>query len=82
MFSDNGRNLGRSGWPIFSFLQHNMFEGLFAWKASLPCPGPYESLHRESKSTLASLSMFDGAKLDATAVLSPNFHASHALQWV
>ena len=48
---------------------------------NLACPGPWETLHRELKTTLPTLSLIDGAKLDATSILAPNLHVTHSIQW-
>jgi len=58
-----------------------MFEWFNEYRKKLPCPGSFESLHKEVKGTLPALHLVDGAKLDATAVLSQNFHVTHSLQW-
>ncbi|KAJ3228156.1 translocase of outer mitochondrial membrane [Clydaea vesicula] len=50
-------------------------------RSNLQCPGSFETLHREVKNTLPTLHLIDGAKLDAAAVLGPNFHVTHSLQW-
>ncbi|KAJ3196339.1 hypothetical protein HK101_009255 [Irineochytrium annulatum] len=47
----------------------------------LQCPGPYENLHRESKTTLPTMHMVDGAKFDISSVLSPAFQVTHSFTW-
>jgi len=48
----------------------------------LPCPGSFESLHREAKSVLASPQyLFEGAKIELQSNLSPNFQVSHIMNF-
>ncbi|OUM65202.1 hypothetical protein PIROE2DRAFT_41901 [Piromyces sp. E2] len=48
----------------------------------LPCPGSFESLHREAKSVLASPQyLFEGAKIELQSNLSPNFQVTHLMSF-
>ncbi|KAJ3072261.1 hypothetical protein HDU98_003957 [Podochytrium sp. JEL0797] len=47
----------------------------------LPCTGPFENLHRETKNVFPTLHMIQGAKFDITSIMSQNFQVSHSFSW-
>ncbi|PVU97629.1 hypothetical protein BB561_000448 [Smittium simulii] len=49
-------------------------------RLSLPKPGQFDQLSKETKSTLLSDIFFDGARADLTKILSPNFQVMHSFQ--
>ena len=54
------------------------FGGISAWKKSLPNPGLFEQLHKETRGVFVTNFLFDGAKFDFAKFLSPNFQVSHS----
>ncbi|KAI8803056.1 eukaryotic porin/Tom40 [Cladochytrium replicatum] len=57
------------------------FDKLSEYRSTLPCPGNWDSLHREIKGTLPADYMIEGAKVDLSSMLSPSFQVTHSFAW-